>query len=92
MTYNIMHQKLLNINNVLKKEFEQELLEINPKAMLCYQSQYSKFTLSLYTYNTNRLNLEYIETEHLLLINELPPDEKIIKLAHNITKFIINNP
>lgn len=91
MTYKKLHQLNLNMNNILNNKFKEQLLEIHPKAHLCYQSHCEKFTVSLFhiPYEESLIWNE-VSTEHLTLLSTFNINELIEKLAHNITAFIIN--
>ena len=91
MTYKELHQLSLNMNNILNSKFKEQLLEIHPKAHLCYQSHYEKFTVSLYDipYEESLIWNE-VSTEHLTLLSTFNVNGLIEKLTHSITTFIVN--
>ena len=91
MTYKELHKLNLNMNNILNSKFKEQLLEIHPKAHLCYQSHCEKFTVSLFDmpYEGSSIWNE-VSTEHLTLLSTFSVNESIEKLAHSITAFIVN--
>lgn len=93
MNYNQMHIKLCKFNTVVYDKFTEQLANIDPAASLCYQSQYDKFTISLYNSNcVGTLNTIKVETEHLILISDFQVTPAIEQLAQELTKFIMNGP
>lgn len=91
MTYNQLHKYQHELTKVLNNKFKEQLLEIHPKAHLCYQSHCEKFTVSLFEipYEENSIWNE-VSTEHLILLSTFSVNKLIEKLAHSITAFIIN--
>lgn len=91
MTYKELHQLQYNISNILNNQFKEQLLEIHPKAHLCYQSHCEKFTVSLFDIPYEESSIwNEVSTEHLILLSTFSVNELIEKLTHNITAFIIN--
>lgn len=92
MTFEWAHRKSHMLNNSLNK-FKPQLEAIYPTAMLCYQSQYRKFTLSLYTSVDQILYPDetIISTEHLTLLSSFGDTPAIQQLAKDITYHILHN-
>ena len=91
MTYEALHQLQYNMNNILNNQFKVQLLQIHPKAHLCYQSHCEKFTVSLFDipYEESLIWNE-VSTENLTLLSTLDIDDKVKALTHEITAFIVN--
>ena len=94
MTYAQLHEHSYNLGNLLTKHFKEQLLNISQNALLCYHPHYEKFTVSIYE---GGVNFKYhastftnIETEHLILSTSYVVSPKIKQLAHDITRFIMN--
>ena len=91
MTYKDLHQLQYNMSTILNNQFKEQLLEIHPKAHLCYQSHCEKFTVSLFDIPYEESSIwNEVSTEHLILLSTFSVNELIEKLTHNITAFIIN--
>ncbi len=91
MTYKELHQLSYNMNTILNSKFKEQLLEIHPRAHLCYQGHPQKFTVSLFDmpYEESQIWNE-VSTEHLTLLSTFSVNELIEKLTHSITTFIVN--
>lgn len=91
MTYKELHQLNYNMNTILNSKFKEQLLEIHPRAHLCYQSHHQKFTVSLFDipYEESPIWNE-VSTEHLTLLSTFSVNKLIEKLTHSITTFIVN--
>lgn len=91
MTYKELHQLQYNMSTILNNQFKEQLLEIHPKAHLCYQSHCEKFTVSLFDMPYEEYSIwNEVSTEHLTLLSTFNINELIEKLTHSITAFIIN--
>ena len=92
MTYNQLHKYQYNLSKVLSEKFKEQLLEIHPRAHLCYQSHCEKFTISLFDipYEESTAVWNDVSTEHLTLISEYAITPSIEQLCHDLTKFIMN--
>lgn len=92
MTFEWAHKKSHMLMKSLEK-FKLQLEIIHPDAMLCYQSQYRKFTLSLYpsTDPVSSTDETIIATEHLNLLSSFGDTPAIQQLAKDITYHILHN-
>lgn len=92
MTYNQLHKYQYELTKILNNKFKKQLLEIHPKANLCYQSHCEKFTVSLFKipYEESTAVWNEVSTEHLTLLSTFSVNNLIENLTHNITAFIIN--
>lgn len=93
MTFEWAHRKLTNIHDSLRI-FDKQLANINPNATLCYQSQYSKFTISLYDRSTitNELSVIVIDRSHISIrLANFPLTPAIDKLIYDLNEFVQKN-
>ena len=91
MTYKELHQLQYNMSTILNNQFKEQLLEIHPRAHLCYQGHPQKFTVSLFCMPYKEYPIwSEVSTEHLILLSTFSVNESIEKLAHSITTFIVN--
>lgn len=94
MTYAQLHEHNYNLGDLLTEHFKEQLLSISQNVLLCYHPHYKKFTVSVYEggvdFNYDASAFTEIETEHLILSTSYTISTKIKQLAHDITKFIMN--
>src|SRR5574344_1833453 len=91
MTYKELHQLNYNMNTILNNQFKEQLLEIHPRAHLCYQPHCEKFTVSLFDIlyeESSRWN--EVSTEHLILLSTFSVNELIKTLTYAISAFIVD--
>lgn len=90
MTFEWSHRKLKTLNEGLKQFNKYLYIRVHPEAMLCYQQQYDKFTLSLFKdLEEASSSKTIIERSHLnihLTSFELTPE--IEQLADDLNEFI----
>ena len=92
MTYKEIHQLNLNINNILNNQFKEQLLEIHPRAHLCYQPHCEKFTVSLFILEEGINPFEWNESlsTNVNLLSAFDIDDKIKTLTYAISAFIVD--
>ena len=82
--HNIGH----NLSTQLDKQFAEQLAAIHPNANICYHSQYSKFTISIYNLTEESTSLLY-STDFVDVLSHFEYSDAIEQLAFDITEYIL---
>ena len=92
MTYKELHQLNLNMNTILNNQFKEQLLEIHPRAHLCYQPHCEKFTVSLFILEEGINPFEWNEffATNITLLSAFNIYDKIKTLTYAISAFIVD--
>ena len=92
MTYKELHQLQYNMSTILNNQFKEQLLEIHPKAHLCYQPYCEKFTVSLFILEEGIDPFKWNESlsVNVNLLSAFDIDDKIKALTYAISSFIID--
>lgn len=89
MTFEWCHRKFKTFHSELDKHFSEQLKQIHPHASLCYQSQHSKFTVSLYDCaNIDLPNIVKLSYSHIDILSAFEITPEVEKLAEDVNKFI----
>ena len=88
MTILQAHNIANNLSTQLDKQFAKQLAAIHPNANICYHSQYSKFTVSVYTLAETPTSLLY-STDFVDVLSHFEYSDAIEQLAFDITTYIL---
>ena len=82
--HNIGH----NLSTQLDNQFAEQLVAIHPNANICYHSQYSKFTVSIFNLAEAPTSLLY-STDFVAILSHFKYTDAIEQLAFDITEYIL---
>ena len=82
--HNIAH----NLSTQLRHKFAEQLAAIHPDANICYHSQYSKFTVSIFNLAEVPTSLLY-STDFVDVFSHFEYTDAIEQLAFDITFYIL---
>lgn len=82
--HNIGH----NLSTQLRHQFAEQLAAIHPNANICYHSQYSKFTVTIYNLTEVPTSLLY-STDFVDVFSHFEYTDTIEQLAFDITFYIL---
>ena len=88
MTILQVHNIANNLNTQLRNQFAEQLAAIHPNANICYHSQYSKFTVSIYNLTEESTSLLY-STDFVDVLSHFEYSDAIGQLAFDITEYIL---
>lgn len=88
MTILQAHNTAHGLSTQLRNQFAEQLAAIHPDANICYHSHYDKFTISVYT-SLHEASNEICSTEHLVILSNLPNSPAMERLAHSLTRHIL---
>ena len=88
MTILQAHNIANNLSTELRHDFAKQLAEIHPDARICYHSQYSKFTVSIYNLTEASTSLLY-STDFVDVLSHFEYTDAIEQLAFDITEYIL---
>ena len=88
MTILQAHNIANNLSTQLDKQFAKQLAAIHPNANICYHSQYSKFTISIYNLTEESTSLLY-STDFVDVLSHFEYSDAIEQLAFDITEYIL---
>ena len=82
--HNIVH----GLSTQLRNQFAEQLAAIHPNANICYHSQYSKFTISIFNLAELPTSLLY-STDFVDVLSHFEYSDAIEQLAFDITEYIL---
>lgn len=88
MTILQAHNIANNLSTQLDNQFAKQLAAIHPNANICYHSQYSKFTVSIYNLTEESTSLLY-STDFVDVLSHFEYSDAIEQLAFDITEYIL---
>lgn len=88
MTILQAHNTAHVLSRELDKQFAEQLAAIHPNANICYHSQYSKFTVSIYNLTEESTSLLY-STDFVDVLSHFEYTSAIEQLAFDITEYIL---
>lgn len=88
MTILQAHNIANTLSTELRHQFAEQLAAIHPDANICYHSQYSKFTVSIYNLTEAPTSLLY-STDFVDVLSHFEYTDVIEQLAFDITKYIL---
>ena len=88
MTILQAHNTAHGLSTQLDKQFAKQLAAIHPNANICYHSQYSKFTVSIYNLTEESTSLLY-STDFVDVLSHFEYSDAIEQLAFDITEYIL---
>lgn len=88
MTILQAHNIANNLSTQLDNQFAEQLVAIHPNANICYHSQYSKFTISIYNLTEESTSLLY-STDFVDVLSHFEYSDAIEQLAFDITEYIL---
>ena len=88
MTILQAHNIANTLSTQLDNQFAEQLAAIHPNANICYHSQYSKFTVSIYNLTEESTSLLY-STDFVDVLSHFEYSDAIEQLAFNITEYIL---
>ena len=88
MTILQAHNIANNLSTQLDNQFAEQLAAIHPNANICYHSQYSKFTVSIYNLTEESTSLLY-STDFVAILSHFKYTDAIKQLAFDITEYIL---
>ena len=77
-----------SLSTQLRNQFAEQLTAIHPSANICYHSQYSKFTVSIFNLTEIPTSLLY-STDFVDLFSHFEYTDAIEQLAFDITEYIL---
>ena len=88
MTILQAHDIAHSLSTQLRHQFAEQLAAIHPDANICYHSQYSKFTVSIYNLTEMPTSLLY-STDFVDVFSHFEYTDAIVQLALDITTYIL---
>ena len=88
MTILQAHNTAHGLSRELYTQFAKQLAAIHPNANICYHSQYSKFTVSIYNLTEESTSLLY-STDFVDVLSHFEYSDAIEQLAFDITEYIL---
>ena len=88
MTILQAHNIANSLSTQLRHKFAEQLAAIHPNANICYHSQYSKFTVSIYNLTEESTSLLY-STDFVDVLSHFEYSDAIEQLAFDITEYIL---
>lgn len=88
MTILQAHNTAHGLSTQLDNQFAEQLAAIHPNANICYHSQYSKFTVSIYNLTEESTSLLY-STDFVDVLSHFEYSDAIEQLAFDITEYIL---
>ena len=88
MTILQAHNIANSLSTELRHQFAEQLAAIHPNANICYHSQYSKFTVSIYNLTEESTSLLY-STDFVDVLSHFEYSDAIEQLAFDITEYIL---
>ena len=88
MTILQAHNIANTLSTQLDNQFAEQLAAIHPNANICYHSQYSKFTVSIYNLTEESTSLLY-STDFVDVLSHFEYSDAIEQLAFDITEYIL---
>ena len=88
MTILQAHNTAHGLSRELDTQFAEQLVAIHPNANICYHSQYSKFTVSIYNLTEAPTSLLY-STDFVDIYSHFEYTSAIEQLAFSITEYIL---
>lgn len=88
MTILQAHNTAHVLSRELDKQFAEQLAAIHPNANICYHSQYSKFTVSIFNLTEAPTSLLY-STDFVDVLSHFEYTSAIEQLAFDITEYIL---
>ena len=88
MTILQAHNIANSLSTQLRHQFAEQLAAIHPNANICYHSQYSKFTVSIYNLTEVPTSLLY-STDFVDVFSHFEYSDAIEQLAFDITFYIL---
>ena len=88
MTILQAHNIANTLSTQLDNQFAEQLAAIHPNANICYHSQYSKFTVSIYNLTEESTSLLY-STDFVEVLSHFEYTSAIEQLAFDITEYIL---
>lgn len=87
MNYLELHKAQYDLSKILTDTFADSLNKIHPEALICYHSQYEKFTLSIFSIVDEKTEIIY-SNEFLDLMSNMKISDDVKQFAHEINDFI----
>ena len=88
MTILQAHNIANTLSTQLDNQFAEQLAAIHPNANICYHSQYSKFTVSIFNLTETPTSLLY-STDFVDVLSHFEYSDAIEQLAFDITEYIL---